>query len=89
MVQTSLCCALCSSAGSKEFAADRPTRNAPVYQRTQYTGRRQARQNGGSPWRDHDLAATAPPTSENELAGARYQGRVIAETANKLHDAAR
>ena len=23
--------------------------------------------------------------SENELAGARYQGRVIAETANKLH----
>ena len=23
--------------------------------------------------------------SENELAGARYQGRVIAETAQKLH----
>ena len=23
--------------------------------------------------------------SENELAGARYQGRVIAETAKKLH----
>ena len=27
--------------------------------------------------------------SANELAGARYQGRVIAETANKLHGAAR
>lgn len=24
-------------------------------------------------------------SSENELAGARYQGRVIAETAKKLH----
>jgi NAD(P)H dehydrogenase (quinone) len=32
-----------------------------------------------------DPEAGAHNPSENELAGARYQGRLIAETANKLH----
>src|SRR6266699_1907673 len=42
---------------------------------------------GGSPYGATTIAggdgSRAP--SENELAGARYQGRVIAETAKKLH----
>ena len=45
---------------------------------------------GGSPYGATTIAggdgSRAP--SANELAGARYQGRVIAETANKLHGAA-
>ena len=42
---------------------------------------------GGSPYGATTIAGgdgRRQPT-ENELAGARYQGRVIAETANKLH----
>ncbi len=42
---------------------------------------------GGSPYGATTIAAgdgSRKPT-ENELAGARYQGRVIAETAKKLH----
>src|SRR5216683_1660882 len=42
---------------------------------------------GGSPYGATTIAGgdgSRQPT-ENELAGARYQGRVIAETAKKLH----
>jgi NAD(P)H dehydrogenase (quinone) len=42
---------------------------------------------GGSPYGATTLAGPdgSRQPSENELAGARYQGRVIAETAKKLH----
>src|SRR6266571_5758804 len=42
---------------------------------------------GGSPYGATTIAGGdgSRQPSENELAGARYQGRVIAETANKLH----
>ena len=42
---------------------------------------------GGSPYGASTLAGGdgSRQPSANELAGARYQGRVIAETANKLH----
>ena len=42
---------------------------------------------GGSPYGASTIAGGdgSRQPSENELAGARYQGRVIAETANKLH----
>jgi len=42
---------------------------------------------GGSPYGASTIAGgddSRPPTA-NELQGARYQGRKIAETANKLH----
>src|ERR1700731_160509 len=42
---------------------------------------------GGSPYGTTTIAGGdgSRQPSENELAGARYQGRVIAETAKKLH----
>jgi NAD(P)H dehydrogenase (quinone) len=42
---------------------------------------------GGTPYGATTISAGdgSRPPSENELAGARYQGRVIAETAYKLH----
>jgi NAD(P)H dehydrogenase (quinone) len=42
---------------------------------------------GGSPYGATTIAGTdgSRKPSDNELAGARYQGRVIAETAKKLH----
>ena len=42
---------------------------------------------GGSPYGATTISAGdgSRQPSENELAGARYQGRVIAETAKKLH----
>jgi len=42
---------------------------------------------GGSPYGATTITGGdgSRQPSENELAGARYQGRVIAETANKLH----
>src|SRR5258706_15649884 len=42
---------------------------------------------GGSPYGVTTIAGGdgSRKPSENELAGARYQGRVIAETAKKLH----
>jgi NAD(P)H dehydrogenase (quinone) len=42
---------------------------------------------GGSPYGATTITGSdgSRQPSENELAGARYQGRVIAETANKLH----
>jgi NAD(P)H dehydrogenase (quinone) len=42
---------------------------------------------GGSPYGATTIAGGdgSRKPSENELAGARYQGRVIAETAKKLH----
>jgi len=42
---------------------------------------------GGSPYGASTIAAgdASRQPSENELAAARYQGRVIAETAKKLH----
>ena len=42
---------------------------------------------GGSPYGATTITAGdgSRQPSENELAGARYQGRVIAETAKKLH----
>ena len=42
---------------------------------------------GGSPYGATTIAGGdgSRQPSDNELAGARYQGRVIAETANKLH----
>ena len=42
---------------------------------------------GGSPYGATTISAGdgSRQPSENELAGARYQGRVIAETAHKLH----
>jgi NAD(P)H dehydrogenase (quinone) len=42
---------------------------------------------GGAPYGATTIAGTdgSRKPSENELAGARYQGRVIAETAKKLH----
>ena len=45
---------------------------------------------GGSPYGATTIAGGdgSRQPSANELAGARYQGRVIAETANKLHGAA-
>ena len=42
---------------------------------------------GGSPYGATTITGGdgSRQPSENELAGARYQGRVIAETAKKLH----
>ena len=42
---------------------------------------------GGSPYGATTITGGdgSRQPSENELAGARYQGRVIAETARKLH----
>ena len=42
---------------------------------------------GGAPYGATTIAGTdgSRKPSDNELAGARYQGRVIAETAKKLH----
>src|ERR1700687_3886511 len=42
---------------------------------------------GGSPYGATTITGSdgSRPPSENELAGARYQGHVIAETAKKLH----
>ena len=42
---------------------------------------------GGSPYGATTIAGGdgSRQPSENELAAARYQGRVIAETAKKLH----
>jgi NAD(P)H dehydrogenase (quinone) len=42
---------------------------------------------GGSPYGASTMAGAdgSRKPSENELAGERYQGRVIAETAKKLH----
>src|SRR4030088_794485 len=42
---------------------------------------------GGSPYGATTIAGGdgSPPPPANELAGARYQGRAIAETARKLH----
>src|ERR1700690_3607159 len=42
---------------------------------------------GGSPYGATPIAGGggSRPPSENELAAARYQGRVVAETAKKLH----
>ena len=43
---------------------------------------------GGSPYGATTIAGSdgARQPTENELQGARYQGRKIAETANKLHE---
>jgi NAD(P)H dehydrogenase (quinone) len=42
---------------------------------------------GGSPYGATTIAGSdgSRQPTENELEGARYQGRKIAETANKLH----
>jgi NAD(P)H dehydrogenase (quinone) len=43
---------------------------------------------GGSPYGATTIAGRdgSRKSSENELAGVRYQGREIAEIANRLHD---